>query len=163
MSLSKISTLGNLYGTWGQIDIGRHNFSEIKVDIQIAFSFMKDGFQQGGNIYDWIMSDTELERNPLYQNADGTFKQRPGFPRELNRPVFVHDPAASQAVRALAIDEYKLLLQAYADDNAMNEINMAQLTAIKNFLMDPMIWGRDIARIAVGPLLSAVTDLPLAM
>jgi hypothetical protein len=163
MSLSKMSTLGNLNRTWGPINIGRHNFSEIKVEIQIAFILVKDGFQEGGTTYKHIMTLSELKRLARYTNQDGTFESRPGFPRDVIKPVFAHDPTASQATRTLAIDEHKILMQAYLYQMAMNEINTAQITATKNFFMDPIIWGRDIARIAAGPQLSAVTDLPLAM
>jgi NADPH-dependent 7-cyano-7-deazaguanine reductase QueF len=84
MSLSKMSSLANVYGTWGPKDIGKHNIAEVKVDIQIALMLMKDSFRQVGTMHEYIMSDAELQLNPRYLNADGTFKERPGFPRELS-------------------------------------------------------------------------------
>jgi hypothetical protein len=63
MSLSKMSSLANVYGTWGPKDIGKHNFAEFKADIQISFMLMKDGFRQRGTMYYYIMSDAELRLN----------------------------------------------------------------------------------------------------
>jgi hypothetical protein len=135
----------------------------MKAVIQIAFMLMKDSFGQGGTMYDYIQSDAELRQNPRYANNDGTFKDRPGHAREDVRPVFVADPNASQAVCTLAIDEYKLMLQTYIENSGKGDISTAQMTIIKNFFMDPVIWGKRIAKIAAGLLPSAVTDLPIDM
>jgi hypothetical protein len=61
------------------------------------------------------------------------------------------------------MDEYRLLLQNFIDYSSKCDVNTAQVTIIKNFFMDPVIWGKRIAKIAAGPLLSAVTDLPIDM
>lgn len=163
MSLSKMSAIGNMQAAWGHRDVGKHNFAELKNEIHIALLLMKDGFGLDGNMYDYIQSDEELQRNPRFINDDGSFKPRPGHAINRIRPTFVAHPDLSQANRTLEMDEYRLLLQDYLDHASRCEVNASLVTLIKNFFMDTTVWGRNIAKIAAGPLLSAVTDLPIDM
>jgi hypothetical protein len=70
---------------------------------------MKDGFGQGGNMYDYIQLNAELLQNPRFLNLDGSYKDRPGQAREDARPVFTSSPNLSNGrIQTLAAELHRL-------------------------------------------------------
>jgi hypothetical protein len=120
------------------------------------------GFANG----EWVSSNRllnfarRLASQPLSLDALGNFFPQPSFADVAEPPPLILPNNASAAERGLLLTEYGFRLRAHDfAEKAKLAIN-GPFSELKQFLINPIIWGEEVARIAQGTGYDQVTDPP---
>jgi hypothetical protein len=148
--------LSQLRDVWMVTPVGQKNFPDINHALIAALTSMPIG--NGLRARDIFCSPATWLLNPLFMDANGNPVPQPTFVDVAAPPALNIAANLSAAERGSQLTDYGLCMRIWEYDGKIKIVVNAADAEARQFLINPLIWGDEVARIAEGSGFDHVTD-----